>query len=596
MDKEDLSEVTGQLLKNRYFIALVAIIFVGSYLRFREAFFTGMWVDEGRHARIGYELADHLLQYSTSWLGEVTKFPPVYTYLLGISSAVMGKTEFAVRVVSPLIGSIGIAVSYFLGRELWDRDTGILVAALVAVNPLFWFLSTRILVGATLTVIYTATLVALYIGMSDREDYWIGLYLLGPLTAISVMTKQPAYTLGLLIPGYFLWRKRSEIYDFLNNIDEYRETVFYKETLTDLNYYIGAGLGVLTMLPWFLRNIGVCGNLLCGASRAVSFAQVAQKPAWESTGGPFYYFLNLPAIITLPATALLIGTVIYYIYSRAETDADQLVKILAAALLLNGAAYLVLPSIVPGTLLLSITFFAIDEAEKMLWGAIALGIGIMSIPQVKVNRYVVFLIPAIMSIIALNIVRLSRKLRSTFLEERDEKTWRIIAGFIAVPVIVFSTLSGLSMVSGHGYQQLDPAGEWISSNTPEDTVIAGSSPTQMRYYSYPRDSLRLPDNRSRFQTFLLNNSIDYLVMDVYERAQPHWAQTGVPPYRLPVATVQDIRSRRTSAQQVVNSYGSIPDYLDQVATFGSTRIPLTRNNTQPQLIIYQVNQTSLTSQ
>lgn len=594
MEDEELEGVK-ELLKNRYLYLLVGVVLVGSYLRFREAFFTGMWVDEGRHARIGFELADHLLEYRASWLGDITAFPPVYTYLLGISSAVLGKTEFAVRIVSPLVGTIGVVLGYLLGREMWDRDAGIVLAALLAVNPLFWFLSTRMLVGATLTTVYTATVLALYVGMSDRNYYRYGLYLLGPLTALALITKQPAYTLGLLIPGYFVWRNRDQIMEFFNNLDDFRDTEFYTDILQDRNYYIGAGLGLLTILPWVGRNISSCGEVLCGASRAVSFAEVTQKPAWESTGGPFFYFLNMPSIITIPATALLVGIIGYYVIRKWDMDQDRMIKILAGTLVLNLAAYLVFPRLLPGILLLSIAFFAPTDKERLLWGWIALGIGIMSIPVVKVNRYVVFVIPALLAVVTFNTLRASERLRDMILEDKGTRSYRAIAALIVTPIIVMSLVSGLSMTQNQGFQALEPAGEWISDNTPEDAVIAGSSPTQTRFYAYPRQSLKLPNDEAEFENFLATNEVDYLLMDVYERAQPHWSQTGLPPYRLPVKTVQEIRGNEVTAEEVANSYGKPPDYLQQVQNFGDTRIPLTKSN-QPQVMVYRVNQTSLTSQ
>lgn len=589
---KEILENIQEYLKNPYYIALLAIIGAAAFLRFRYAFFEGIWVDEGRYARLGFEISEHLLDYSTidSWRGQVTSFPPVYPYLIALSTYIFGKTDFAVRTVSPLMGVLGTGLTYFLGREVKNREVGLIAAALVALNPVFWFLSERILVGATFAALYTASILALYYGLENREYSKYALWVLGPAVALAIMTKQPAYTLGIIVPVYFVHKKRKEIKEILIDRVSFKKSVFYQETLKDRNYYIGIGLGLLTLAPWMLRNMAVCSFPLCGLSRAAKFANTTSPPAWASAQGPFFFITNLPAVVTISVSALIAVRVIQYLLRQVDMDADRVVKYSAATLGLLAVAYSVTPKLVPMVLLSSIALYATNDAEKLLWLSIGVGIGFMSIPAIKVPRYIVFVVPMLVTIGAISLYSISDWLSKQL--EIDSLNAIRVAAVVLLPLVFLSYSQGVTNISQGGYGQLEPAGNWIDENAPENSDVAGSSPTQLRYYVYPRMSYRLPGERGELRSFIRKKNISYIEIDIYERAQPQWAQTGIPPYRLPVSTVRDLRSGKTSPQQVLSSYGQAPDYLEPVKEFGSTQIPIMQQK-QPMVIVYRVNQSEL---
>jgi mannosyltransferase len=66
--------------------------------------------------------------------------PPLYYALAWLWTQVAGTSEWGLRSLSALAGVLTIPVAYFIGRELRDPRTGVLAAALVAVNPmLLWY-------------------------------------------------------------------------------------------------------------------------------------------------------------------------------------------------------------------------------------------------------------------------------------------------------------------------------------------------------------------------------------------------------------------------------------------------------------------------
>ncbi len=66
--------------------------------------------------------------------------PPLYYALAWVWTQVTGTGEFGLRSLSALAGAATVPVAYLLGAELRGRRTGIVAAALVAVNPmLLWY-------------------------------------------------------------------------------------------------------------------------------------------------------------------------------------------------------------------------------------------------------------------------------------------------------------------------------------------------------------------------------------------------------------------------------------------------------------------------
>lgn len=604
-EKKDLEDLKNQLVDrarraaaNRYFIVLVGIVAFSAIIRFEHAFFQGMWVDESIHGRLAQELPNHLLEYSLPDKGgAMAKRPPVYNYLLALSNMLFGGilgTDTAVRLVSPVMGTVGVLSTYLLGREVKNREVGLAAAALVSVNGVFWFISERVLMGATLTALFTTTILVFYYGLEDRKYSKYAVWAWGPLIALTALTKQPGYTLGPIIVIYFLYRKRGDLKDYFMTDKDLRDSRLF-DLLTERNYYIAVGLFLLTMLPWMVRNMGVCGFPLCSFQTALNIAS-------STTGnldvqGPLYFIFSMPSLISIPAAGLLVLNASKGIFESFDMDGDRTVKKSVIAVLLVGAAYFMRTELVPLALLTSVAMFVRTDGEKLLWLTAGLGIGIMSVNATKVPRYVVFAVPALLTIAAISLWDLSSWIKRILPDEgaAAKITVPVILVILTAPVLAVTFTDGLNRVSQTGFGALEPAGEWIDQNTEDDARIYSTSP-QLRYWAYPRYPVasagRAPDNETGFRQFLSDENISYVMVDVYERTQPEWMNLGIPPYRLYSSIVRDIRSGRISAREATQMFSQVPEYLTPLQRFGETNIPLTQQ-TQPEVIIYRVNRTAL---
>jgi uncharacterized membrane protein len=113
---------------------LGGLVLVGLVLRLAVP--RGIWLDEAisiHQARMS--LHDMV---RTLYFGD--RQPPLYDLVLWLTIRVFGHGEFAVRLPTLIAGTLVIPVLYELGRELYDRRTGLVAAGFASVSPLLvWY-------------------------------------------------------------------------------------------------------------------------------------------------------------------------------------------------------------------------------------------------------------------------------------------------------------------------------------------------------------------------------------------------------------------------------------------------------------------------
>jgi uncharacterized membrane protein len=119
---------------NRALVVLAGLILAGLVLRLAVP--RGIWLDEA----ISIHQARLSLHDLFSNLYNGDRQPPLYHLVLWLTVRAFGHGEFAVRLPSLIAGTLVIPVLYELGRELYDRRTGLVAAAFAAASPvLVWY-------------------------------------------------------------------------------------------------------------------------------------------------------------------------------------------------------------------------------------------------------------------------------------------------------------------------------------------------------------------------------------------------------------------------------------------------------------------------
>src|SRR4051794_2716501 len=119
------------------FWIVVGLVALGAALRFAtlgvQSYHHDEIVTASRVLRVGFGHAMDAVGFSES-------APPLYYALAWIWTQLTGTGPWGLRSLSALAGVATIPVAYLVGRELRGRRTGLLIAALVAVNPmLIWY-------------------------------------------------------------------------------------------------------------------------------------------------------------------------------------------------------------------------------------------------------------------------------------------------------------------------------------------------------------------------------------------------------------------------------------------------------------------------
>ncbi|HIC92785.1 MAG TPA: hypothetical protein EYP09_00845, partial [Anaerolineae bacterium] len=141
------ANLRARFIKMRGRASLLLILLLAALLRFYRLNAQSLWADEGNSVR----LAERSLSLITQGAAHDIH-PPLYYYLLHFWMRAFGHSEFAVRSLSALVGMALVWLTYLLGRQLFDRTTGLVAALLAALSPfqIYYSQETRMYILAAL--------------------------------------------------------------------------------------------------------------------------------------------------------------------------------------------------------------------------------------------------------------------------------------------------------------------------------------------------------------------------------------------------------------------------------------------------------------
>ncbi|MCI0626308.1 MAG: glycosyltransferase family 39 protein [Acidobacteria bacterium] len=101
--------------------------------------------------------------------------PPLYYYILKTWTLLFAESDFSIRLLSALLGTAALLVIFLLGKLLFDRQTGLLAAFLLAVSTYHIQYSQE---ARSYSLLFLCFGISLYfliqIVQSPRKVYWIG--------------------------------------------------------------------------------------------------------------------------------------------------------------------------------------------------------------------------------------------------------------------------------------------------------------------------------------------------------------------------------------------------------------------------------------
>ena len=112
---------------SRYFQLLIGLTVIGFFLRFYNITFNSIWLDEAAT----YNFAHNSLADIWSITAEGEYNPPLFHWIEHFM-LYFGNNELTLRFIPALLGSLTIPLFYILGKEFFDRNAGIIAAAVLA--------------------------------------------------------------------------------------------------------------------------------------------------------------------------------------------------------------------------------------------------------------------------------------------------------------------------------------------------------------------------------------------------------------------------------------------------------------------------------
>ena len=116
---------------------LIALLVFAALLRFVTLDHQSLWYDE---AVTAVRVLHPSLSATLSAVGHFENTPPLYYMLEWLWTRALGTGMFALRALSAFAGVGTVAVAWAIGRRLGSRRAAIMLAAIIATNPLFvWY-------------------------------------------------------------------------------------------------------------------------------------------------------------------------------------------------------------------------------------------------------------------------------------------------------------------------------------------------------------------------------------------------------------------------------------------------------------------------
>ena len=130
---------------------LLLIVLTGFLIRYVFIYHESLWPDEALYMSIGKSLLSNPLKIVDENGHPFFQNPPLFMYLLSVVFRLTGGGSIKIaHLVTVLMDTGTIVLIGYIGSHLYNKKVGLLSAALLAVNPLHVWMSTRVLTDVPL--------------------------------------------------------------------------------------------------------------------------------------------------------------------------------------------------------------------------------------------------------------------------------------------------------------------------------------------------------------------------------------------------------------------------------------------------------------
>ena len=226
---------------------LLAILMLGMGLRLYELDSDSMWLDEIITAN---QASRDLLSAITH--DENYTHPPLVDVVTWFFINISGNSDFVIRLQAALFGSVSIALAYKMGEILWTRKEGIIAAFLLATNTFHIHYSQEARSYSLMVFLALFSLVFLTEALRKNESrFWVGFILCTSLSlynhyfAVLFLPAEVAYAACVIAQNWISYRRRNG--RALESDASHGPSLPARQTLT---FCLSLAVVGLTYLPW----------------------------------------------------------------------------------------------------------------------------------------------------------------------------------------------------------------------------------------------------------------------------------------------------------------------------------------------------------
>lgn len=245
-------------IKDPHHASLIALILIMLAIRIYYFFITlnqPVWWDEGDYLNIARMWAFG----SPGW--DINPIRPVLLSLMIAGLMKMGVAEWSIRLIPFLSSILAIVLTYGIGKEMYDKKTGLIAAFMLASFWSFMFFSYRILVDVPVAMAWLAG-IYLFIKGYEQKNKW-ALWLFVPAIVVGFLIKFTAALLGFILLFYLFVTDRLR-------------------PLKNKNLWISLFAGIITIVPFFLYEWKKFGYPLAFYISAIGGRPESPRSAWQN--------------------------------------------------------------------------------------------------------------------------------------------------------------------------------------------------------------------------------------------------------------------------------------------------------------------------
>ncbi len=171
--------MSGSRTDRRLLALTLATLLLAFALRVYRLPYQSLWYDEALSVHYALQPVGEMLASVSG-----SDHPPLHSLTLHFWMTIAGQSEFAVRYLSLWWGVLGVALLYRLGKQLFDKPTAVLAAALLTVSPFHVWYSQEARMYSLALALSLGVVLALLAIVARREASpwpWAAYVLLGTL-------------------------------------------------------------------------------------------------------------------------------------------------------------------------------------------------------------------------------------------------------------------------------------------------------------------------------------------------------------------------------------------------------------------------------